>query len=222
MRPSWIAGIAAVASALGIASPVLAEIEGDYLEVRTCDVYTGPCFASSEVGLTGKDAVMAWNVFKGDFQGVDLKGLCVVLVLSSQDTFAFQGLADATEPRSLIVVDEEATDAQREALVAFAKEQAGEAAARVEDIQSAPIEMKLDTFELCGNLQAGDIAKLSVRKAGKGDCICTNETGYYPPLADIENFVPGVTTEGEVTARALNTRWSIPGSRSAYLGTFRQ
>jgi hypothetical protein len=217
-----IAPVVAVVSLLGAAGSAFAEIEGDYLEARTCDVYTGPCFASSEVGLTGKDAVMAWNVFKGDFQGVDLKGLSVVLVLSSRETLAFDGLEDASEARSMIVVDDRATNAQREALVAFAKEQVGDAAAAVQDIQAAPIEMKLDTFELCGSLKAGDFATLSVRKAGKADCICTNETGYYPPLASIENFAPGVTTDGEVTARALNTRWSIPGTRSAYLGTFRQ
>ena len=35
--------------------PLLARdttISGDYLEVRTGDVYTGPCFANAEVNLT--------------------------------------------------------------------------------------------------------------------------------------------------------------------------
>jgi hypothetical protein len=199
-----------------------AEIEGDYIEIRTCDVYTGPCFANSETGLTGKDALMAWNVFKGDFKGVDLSGLSVMLVVSGDQTLAFRGLDDADKLESLIVVDQEASSAQREALIAFAKEQAGKACSSVKKVETAPIEMKLDTFELVGSVKAGDFAELSVRKAGEGDCICSNETGYYPPLASLENAVPGVTTEGEVTARALKTRWAIPGSRSAYLGTFRQ
>ena len=38
------------------------EIRGSYLEARTCDVYTGPCFANGEVGISGKDAIMAWNI----------------------------------------------------------------------------------------------------------------------------------------------------------------
>ena len=70
--------------------------------------------------------------------------------------------------------------------------------------------------------EAGEIAEVSVRKAGKGDCICTNETAYYPPLVNLENAVAGVTLEGAVKARALKTRWDIPGTRGAYLGTFRQ
>jgi hypothetical protein len=205
-----------------VSGSAVAEIEGDYIEARTCDVYTGPCFANGQIGITGKDAVMAWNVFKGDFEGVDLTGLGVVLVVSGSETLAFEGLDDPEELRSLLVVDEAATPAQRDALVSFARQQAGKAGEAIQEIQVAPIDMKLDTFALCGSLKAGEFAELEVRKAGEKDCICSNERGYYPPLASIENAVPGVTTEGEVTARSLNTRWSIPGTRSAYLGTFRQ
>ena len=43
---------------LATATPLLAEISGDYLEVRTCDVYTGPCFGNAEMSLAGKEAVM--------------------------------------------------------------------------------------------------------------------------------------------------------------------
>lgn len=212
----------AVVAAVGMSSPLSAEIEGDYIEARTCDVYTGPCFANGQIGLTGKDAVMAWNVFKGDFQGVDLKGLSVVMVVSGSETLAHEGLNDPEQVTSLLVVDEEASPEQREALVAFATAQAGKAGQSVKSIKTAPIDMKLDTFELCGSLKAGKFADLSVRKAGEDDCICSNERGYYPPLASLENAVPGVATEGQVTARELNTRWSIPGTRSVYLGTFRQ
>ena len=222
MRRALVSGCVAVAVFFGLAQALPAEIVGDYIEARTCDVYTGPCFANGEVGLTGKDAVMAWNVFKGDFLGVDLSGLSVVLMVSGDQTLGFHGLKDAKELDSMIVVDERASAEEREALVAFAKEQAGEACSTIKKVEAAPIEMALNTSELTGSLKAGDFAELAVRKAGKGDCICTNETGYYPPLVEIENFVPGVTTEGQVAARALKTRWSIPGSRSAYLGTFRK
>src|SRR5436309_668857 len=30
-------------------------ISGDYLEVRSCDVYTGPCFANAEMNLCGNE-----------------------------------------------------------------------------------------------------------------------------------------------------------------------
>ncbi len=30
------------------------DIQGNYVEVRSCDVYTGSCFANAEMGLTGE------------------------------------------------------------------------------------------------------------------------------------------------------------------------
>ena len=66
---------AAVASA--------ADLKGDYLETRTCDVYTGPCFGNGQGGLTGKDAIMAWSIDRGTYEGVDLAGLKVVVVTTA-------------------------------------------------------------------------------------------------------------------------------------------
>jgi len=211
----------AVLSLVYIACPAVAEIEGDYIEARTCDVYTGPCFANGEMGLAGKQAIMAWKVFKGDYQDVDLKGLSVLMVISAKDTIGFRGVEDVSGLQSMIVVDENANKKQRESLVAFAKAQAGKAGDTVTCVETAPIALSLDTFEFNGSVKAGKFAELAVRKVGKQDCICTNETGFYPPLTKLEHFAPGVTTDGTVSARQLKTRWEIPGSRSAYLGTFR-
>ena len=35
-----------------------ATISGTYLEVRSCDVYTGPCFSNAEMGSNGKEAIL--------------------------------------------------------------------------------------------------------------------------------------------------------------------
>ena len=51
-----------------------ADISGEYLEARSCDIYTGPCFANGEIGITGKEAVMAWKVDEGSWAGQDLAG----------------------------------------------------------------------------------------------------------------------------------------------------
>jgi hypothetical protein len=190
------------------------------LETRTCQVYTGPCFANGEVGLAGKDAIMAWSIQRGQHQGVDLTGLNVVVVLNSSDTLGFGGINDAKRLKSVIVVDEQAKGRQREALIDFAREHAGRAGGAVVRVDVAPIEMSLDVAELKGKLAAGKNVKLVTRKANPGDCICSNESAYYPPLAAVENFVPGVTLEGEFTGRGLGSRWSTPDSRSAYMATF--
>src|SRR5947208_16354634 len=67
-------------------------ISGDYLEARTSDIYTGPCFANSEVNLAGKEAVVAWRVQQGAWRGVPVEGLSIVAVVRAAAT-----LGDPTE-----------------------------------------------------------------------------------------------------------------------------
>jgi hypothetical protein len=197
-----------------------AALEGHYLEARTCQVYTGPCFANGEMGMAGKDAVMAWSIRQGTQDGVDLSGLNVALVVRASNTLGHQGFGNAPQIRSMIVVDEAADAQQREALVRFVRSQAAAATDDITAIEAAPIQMKLDIVQLTGQLQVGQVITLNTRKARPGDCICSNETAFYPPLTKLDGFVPGVTIDGEVTARTLGTRWSIPDTRTAYLGTF--
>src|SRR5580658_7267139 len=53
-------------------------INGNYIEARTADVYTGPCFANGEAELMGKEAVFGWKITSGSWHGVDLGGLSIV------------------------------------------------------------------------------------------------------------------------------------------------
>jgi hypothetical protein len=202
------------------ASAATGLVKGIYLETRTCQVYTGPCFANAETGLAGRDAIMAWHIDGGTQGGVELGGLSVVVVVQASDTLGFQGLDNAEQIRSVIFVDEQADPRQREALVAFAKSHAGKAGHGVVRVESRPIQMSLNLGTLSGELTAGREVKLATRKANEGDCICSNEVAYYPPLARVEHFIPAVTVEGEFQGRGLGTRWSTPESRSSYMATF--
>ena len=67
-------------------------ITGEYLEARTCDVYTGPCFANAEMSLAGKEAVMAWKIETGAWNDVALIGLGVALVVKSEGTIGHDGV----------------------------------------------------------------------------------------------------------------------------------
>ena len=203
-----------------VAGASAAEIAGHYLETRTCQVYTGPCFANSEMGLAGKDAVMAWSIRRGTHAGVELGGLKVVMALRCSTTLGHAGLSDASDLKSVIYVDEKASDRQRAALVDFVKTHAGVAAERAVRVTSVPIAMSLDEIELRGQLTAGKDVQLETRKSRQSDCICTNEIAFYPPLAQVDRFAAGVTTVGEFRGRGLGTRWSTPESRSAYMATF--
>ena len=206
--------------ALAFPAAAADSITGTYLESRTCQVYTGPCFANAETAIAGREAMMAWNIESGKMNSVDLKGLSVVMVLRGDDTLGHQGVNDPKELKSAIIVDAKASAEQREALVTFAKEHAGRAGKEVVRVDVAPIHMSLDSVELRGELQAGNLVKLITRKAKPSDCICSNEVAFYPPLAQVERFAAGVSIEAEYNGKGLGATWSTPGSRSSYAGEF--
>jgi hypothetical protein len=142
------------------------------------------------------------------------------MVVRGNDTLAYGGVEDPQELKSAIIVDAKATCQQREALVSFVKEHTGRAGKEVVRVDSAPIEMSLDSVEMKGQLTAGDAVKLTTRKAKPGDCICMNEVAFYPPLTKINRFAAGVAIEAEYKGKGLGANWSTPESRSVYMGEF--
>jgi Protein of unknown function (DUF1326) len=208
---------------LGMAAPAwAAEITGEYLEARTCDVYTGPCFANGEIGLAGKEAVMAWKVDEGTWAGQDLSGLGVALIIRANDTLAFGGTFQVQIDRisAVIVVDEKATVEQKQALVRFVKESAPNLAKDVVRIESAEIALTNDHLSGKGVFTAGKLARIETRKLAKGDCVCSNETVCYPPLTKVDNAHPAYTLDMTYEGTGLNSTWKTVNKRSAFLATF--
>src|SRR5436309_545685 len=108
----------ALGSVLG-ASKAAPEISGSYLEVRSCDVYTGPCFANGEMGLSGKEAVMVWSVREGSWKGVALDGLTVIAVVKTDGTMGDLRYQPRSGP-AVLITDAAASAKQKEALADFA------------------------------------------------------------------------------------------------------
>src|SRR5262245_38739587 len=94
-----------------VAAPLSAAgITGQYVEARTCDVWTGACFANAEMNLSGKNAVLGWKVEKGSLDNISLDGLGVVAVVQASDTL---GLKQTGPAQAILIVDSRATPAQR-------------------------------------------------------------------------------------------------------------
>ena len=89
------------------------QIYGDYIESRNADVWTGHCFAMSEINLMGDQAIVAWHVSKGEWQGVRLDGLSVVGVAKASGTLGSQ-YSNPFPAKAVLIVDEKATPEQRE------------------------------------------------------------------------------------------------------------
>ncbi|MFM9960994.1 MAG: DUF1326 domain-containing protein [Planctomycetaceae bacterium] len=199
------------------------KITGEYLEARTCDVYTGPCFANAEMSLAGKEAVMAWKVDQGTWKNVTLDGLGVALIVKAQGTLGTDGVfpMQAGKTAAVIIVDENASTEQRAALVAFVKDNAKELTKNVINVVSAPITLKNDHLEGKGVFSAGKLAAIETRQMKRTDCICTNELVFYQPLTKVENFSPAYALKQSFQGEGLNSKWTSNNSRSAFLATFR-
>src|SRR5437867_4891403 len=103
-------GLALVPATQIIASNKVADIiaQGMYVEARTCDVWTGPCFANADFNVGGKQGVMAWRIEKGQAGDVSLDGLSVVAVVRASNTL---GLEQRSPAKAFIIVDAKANQA---------------------------------------------------------------------------------------------------------------
>jgi hypothetical protein len=198
------------------------KISGDYLESRSADVYVAQCFANSEVNLTGDQALLAWHVRNGSWDGQKLDGLTVIAAVKANATIG-DPYASPYPAKSVMLVDEQATPAQREALVSFAEHMGGKLVSSVVRVIPTTIEMNvLRDHEHHGQaiLRAGTFAEIQTRALNEGDHSCGAEVTYYPPLTKLEHSMAAVATTDEYQGPGLGVDWDRHGKRSAFVGSF--
>jgi hypothetical protein len=211
-----------LSTALVLSGPVPANnaaLTGTYIEARTCDIWTGPCFANAEMNLGGKHAVLGWKVEKGLFDNVRLDGLSVVAVVTASDTL---GLEQTGPAKTVLIVDEKASKAQKGALVRLAKNQGGELTKNVIAVESAAVDLSVCNCKDggCATLKAGD-ARIETRcLEEKHDKVCGNESAFYPPLAKSVQAKPAVAVEHGYSGKDFKETWKESNRRGAYLGSF--
>jgi hypothetical protein len=196
-------------------------VSGEYIESRTADVYTGPCFANSEVNLTGQEAVLGWHVDKGTWENVSLDGLSVAAVVRASATLG-DAFSNPFPARAVLIVDQRANAAQRAALVNFAQVQAGKLLSNVVAIETQPIRFAVDASKHgSASLEAGDIAQIRTRAITDADEICHNEDVYYQPLVShLTHAMPAVASKSSYSGNHLGSTWNESNRRSAFIGAF--
>src|SRR5881397_2571157 len=105
------------------ASPLSAggkgSVTGAYVEARTAEVFTGGCVMNSEAETVGKQAVLAWKVDRGSYNGIAIDGLAVVAAVAGDRNLGMTEMGgEKPAVRSALFVDARANRAQQLALVA--------------------------------------------------------------------------------------------------------
>ncbi len=198
------------------------QIYGDYVESRNADVYTGHCFANSEMGLVGDQAILAWRVSKGKWNGVQLDGLSVVGVARASGTLG-NPYENPYPAKAVLIVDEKATVEQQEALKSFAQTMAGDLLKTIVRTEVAPISLEVDFQDehpSAGRMKAGNLAGIITRSLTSKDHICGNEQTYFPPLASTVHSMAAVAELDQFKGEGLGVEWTLRGKRSAFVGHF--
>ncbi len=204
-----------------LSAPLWAQqIQGDYIETRSADVYTGQCFANGEVSLVGNEAILGWRISKGSWNGVALDGLSIAAAIRAKATLG-DPYADPYPAKSVLFVDDQATPQQREALVAFARHMSGKLLDNVEQVIVAPVALETSpTRHGAALLRAGQFAMVQTRPINDKDHLCGNEYTFYPPLTPTAHSMPAVALTDQYQGPSLGETWSLHDKRSAFVGTF--
>ncbi len=190
---------------------------GTYAEARTAEVFAGGCIMNSEAGTAGRQAVLAWKVDQGSYNGVTLDGLSVVAAVAGDRNLGIQeiGGAQATT-RSAVYVDQRANPAQRMALVAMANSLSKGVVSTVVQVTRTPIQFTEDQEMI--RVSAGP-ATLDVNKRMDHDPSC-GAMQWFEPLSSVSDATLGQTEQNMFKGNALGTKWSDPNKKSAFFGTF--
>jgi len=189
------------------------QMRGDYVEVRTASVFAGACHYNGEVVTTGRDAMMAWKVTNGQWQGVDLSGVRALAIVSADANLAENNAARTSE----IIIDLNASRAQAVAMLNALKEKYAAALGTVAAVRSAPIRFERNgrTYKVVTNE-----ASMNVEAMPNDLCCKMPNLVWYTPLVGIENRKVGYTSKALYSGKVVGEPWSRSGENSAFYGTF--
>lgn len=194
-----------------------ATLQGTYVEARTSEVFAGACIINGEAATTGREALLAWKVDNGQFNGVPLGGLAVVAAVSGDANLSVHEIGgEVATTRTAVFVDARATEAQRKALVTMVKTLANRVVGTVAEVTPASIEFIAGDRDI---RVLANTVRLTVRKEMSHDTTCGNKK-WFEPLSTVHHAEMGITEENAFNGTALGTKWSDPNKRSGFFGTF--
>jgi len=216
MRKRLFAALAMIVAVSALVFSSHAEninLRGDYVEVRTASVFAGACHFNGEVVTTGRDALMAWNVTSGKWQGVDLAGVRVMAIVSADANLAEGNAARKSE----IVIDSHASRAQALAVINALRSRYAASLGDIVAVRSAPI-----SFERKGRTYAvvTNDAAINVEAMPNDLCCKMPNLVWYTPLVGLENRKVGYTSRALYSGKIVGEPWSRSGENSAFYGSF--
>src|SRR5215207_6891252 len=154
-------------------------LKGVYVEARTASVFAGACHYNGELTTAGREAVLAWGVTAGSWDGVSLAGVRAVAVVGSE-----ANLTDsAAARRSELIVDGNASAAQAAALARALGHAYGAVLGRVAGVRRAPVSFSAEGKSY--KVAAPGAAVLDVEAMPDDLCCRMPQLVWYAPLVSV-------------------------------------
>jgi len=191
-----------------------AGVRGDYVEARTASVFAGACHYNGELTTTGRDALMAWHVTSGEWNGVDLSDVRFVAVVSADDN-----LSDTTAARrSEIIINDDASHTQAAAVLDLLKSKYAVTLGKIVSVHSTPVSFSHEGKSY--SVSASDVASLNIEAMPNDLCCKMPSMVWYSPLSPLENRKVGYTRKALYAGNTVSDPWQRSGENSAFYGNF--
>ena len=162
---------------------------------------------------TGREALMAWNVTAGKWNGVDLTGMRAIAVVSSADNLSNAQAGRRAE----LIMDKSATHGQAVAMLDALKSRYAEALGQIISVRTAPINFQHEgkTYEV-----SSAEAAISVEAMPNDLCCRMPNLIWYSPLVPLSQRKVGYTVKALYAGHTVSDNWERAGENSAFYGTF--
>jgi hypothetical protein len=196
-------------------TPVLTAtpVTGEYVEARTAAVFAGACHYNGELVTTGQDALLAWHVTSGSFEGIDLSGLRAMAAVTSPENLSHEHASRKTE----LLIDSSASAAQVKAFTDLLHSKASAQLGDIAAVRRGPIAF---THNDAGyTVSAEGYGTLDVHPMPNGECCKQPNLVWYSPILPLEGRKVGYTEAAAYTAGTVGDPWQRGDENSAFYGT---
>jgi hypothetical protein len=198
---------------LALQASFAAEPVGEFVELHSCDLYTGGCTASSESTLLGRQLFRVWSIKEGTWNNQNLAGLKVALLELGSVNLAEKG---ALGDRAELFVPKGLAPVQKDALLSWVNSQTiTPASTQVRDA-----EITYQRSGLAANITVGDSIVLSTMPIAKCSTGACGQALWYEPQVEYSSFEVLASRFSSIRDSALNFLWTDHDRPNVFLASF--
>jgi hypothetical protein len=191
-----------------------AEPSGEFVELHSCDLYTGGCTASSESTLLGRQLFRVWSISQGTWDNQNLAGLKVALLELGSVNLAERG---AFVDKAEIFVPKGLATAREAALLSWVTSQ------RIVAASTRMVNAEI-TYKRSGhaavNVAVGDSISLSTTAIGKCSSGACGQALWYEPQVKYSSFEVVASRVSKIRDSSMNFLWTDHDRPNVFLARF--